>query len=152
MDDDVIESVNDVLFMKNLGVSEENIALLKRMSLQDVKDIINAKKDNSVKQKKKNIIQDIANSNQWKESPPSPKNAKKIGENAWKENEINLDGYYETMTKPSKHIAKTDRSDRTGEDVNLKIDNSDKTINNINERLEQKRKWKELVDDILDDV
>ena len=152
MDDDVIESVNDVLFMKNLGVSEENIALLKRMSLQDVKDIINAKKNNSVKQKKKNIIQDIANSNQWKESPPSPKNAKKIGESAWKENEINLDEYYETMTKPSKDIARTDRSDRSGEDVNLKIDNSEKTIHEINQKIEQRRKWKELVDDILNDV
>lgn len=152
MNGDISESINDVLFMKNLGVSDENIALLKRMSLQDVKDIVSAKKNNSVKQKKKNIIQDIANSNRWRESPPSPRNAKKIGENAWKENEINLDNYYETMTKPSKPIAKTDRSDRTGEDVNLKVDSSVKSINDISEKLEQKRKWKELVDDILDDV
>ena len=100
MENDASDLVGDVLFMSNLGVSEENIALLKRIPLQDVKDIIDANKNHLLKGKKPNIIQDIANNNQWKESPPSPINARKIGEDTWKEDEINQNEYYETMTIP----------------------------------------------------
>ena len=80
MENDANDLIDDVLFMSNLGVSEENIALLKRIPLQDVKDIIDANKNHLPTGKKPNIIQDIANNNQWKESPPSPINARKIGE------------------------------------------------------------------------
>ena len=60
MENDASDLVGDVLFMSNLGVSEENIALLKRIPLQDVKDIIDANKNHLKKGKKPNIIQDIA--------------------------------------------------------------------------------------------
>ena len=50
MESDTGDSINDVLFMRNLGVSVENIALLKRMSLEDVNTIINDKKNNLLKE------------------------------------------------------------------------------------------------------
>ncbi len=155
MESDAGDSINDVLFMRNLGVSVENIALLKRMSLEEVNTIINDKKNNLLKEKKPNIIQDIANKNQWKDSPPSPGNARKIGKKTWKDNEINQDEYYETMTKPSKEIVKIDRSDRIGEDLEIGVKASIEKKEDVEKKIKQKELWQGIideVDDILDDL
>ena len=154
MENDASDLIGDVLFMSNLGVSEENIALLKRIPLQDVKDIIDANKNHLKKGKKPNIIQDIANNNQWKESPPSPINARKIGEDTWKEDEIFQNEYYETMTIPSKKIAKIDRSDRIGEDLEIGLKASTESKKDVEIKKQHKKVWKSLldeVDNILDD-
>ena len=100
------------------------------------------------------IVADIANNNQWKESPPSPINARKIGEDTWKEDEINQNEYYETMTIPSKKIAKIDRSDRIGEDLEIGLKASIESKKDVEIKKQQKEVWKTLldeVDNILDD-
>ena len=57
MENDASDLIGDVLFMSNLGVSEENIALLKRIPLQDVKDIIDANKNHLKKGKKRSNVE-----------------------------------------------------------------------------------------------
>lgn len=154
MENGASDTVNDVLFMIGLGFSEENIATLKHMSVVEVREIINSSKVNFSKNKKQNTIRDLGNQNKWKDSPPSPQEAKKIGKEAWNEDEINQQKYYETMTKPSKEITRVDRSDRIGEDIDLELKlknvNNDDVVKKINSREE----WKEMIeelDDFLDD-
>ena len=146
MKNEIRNMVDDVLFMKGLGVSEDNIALLKRISVEDVEVIINSKKNSTSRGKKQNILREVANNNKWMDSPPSPRSARNIGENTWKDEEIDQQKYYETMTRPSKEIAKVDRSDRIGEDYGLELRLNNNVVNN-------NKKWFELVkelDDILD--
>ena len=81
--------INDVLFMNSLGFSEENIAKLKHMSIIKVREIINSTKVSISNKKKQNTIRDLGNQNKWKDAPPSPIEAKEIGEETWAKNEIN---------------------------------------------------------------
>ena len=113
---------------------------------------------------KPNIIQNIANKNKWKDQPPDPKSARRIGEDAWKVDEIDVEQYHSGRTIPSQDISPVDRSDRKGEDVemvaraNIKAqrDHVDDEILEIieNEELHQRKSkeknWDSAVSDVLD--
>ena len=127
---------------------------------QDVLDVFEHQKGT----KKPNIIQNIANKNQWKEKPPEPEMARKIGTDTWSRESINTKQYHAGRTIPSKDIVPVDRSDRAGEDVemvtrtNIKAGNKgiDEEILEIleNEELHQKKVkkdvWNSTVSDVLD--
>lgn len=148
------DSINDVLFMNSLGFSEENIAKLKHMSVLEVREIINSNKVNFTNKKKQNTIRDLGNQNKWKDAPPSPEEAKEIGKEAWNEDEIRHQEYYETMTKPSKEIAKVDRSDRIGEDIELELRLKNVSNEDVEKKINSREEWKDMIeelDDFLDD-
>ena len=127
---------------------------------QDVLDVFEHQK----RAEKPNIIQNIANKNQWREKPPEPELARQIGADTWREEAIDTRQYHAGRTIPSKDIAPIDRSDRAGEDVemvtrtNIKAENSgvDEEILEIleNEELHQKKAkkdaWDSTVSDVLD--
>lgn len=154
MENDDSDPINDVLFMNGLGFSEENIAKLKHMSVLEVREIINSTKVNISNKKKQNTIRDFGNQNKWKDAPPSPIEAKEIGEETWSENEINQQEYYETMTKPSKEITKVDRSDRIGEDIELELRLKNISNEDVMKKINSREEWKDMIeelDDFLDD-
>ena len=68
---------------------------------------------------KSNLIQAIANKNKWKNSPPKPDVARHIGEEAWKEEDLDDSDYHTGRTVPSQNIPSVDRSDRVGEDKKM---------------------------------
>ncbi|MBF14314.1 MAG: hypothetical protein CMA97_02225 [Euryarchaeota archaeon] len=132
----------------------------KEKTEQDVLEIF----ENQKKIEKKNIIQNIANKNEWKDKPPEPELARKIGNEAWKQDDIDITEYHAGRTIPSKIIDPIDRSDRIGEDdkmvtrTNIKAKNEDldEEILEIleNEELHQKKvkkdAWDSTVSDVLD--
>lgn len=69
--------------------------------------------------KKSNLIQAIANKNQWKNSPPKPDVARQIGEEAWRDEDLDDSDYHTGRTVPSQNIPSVDRSDRVGEDAEM---------------------------------
>ena len=113
---------------------------------------------------KQNVIQNIANKNPWKEKPPEPELARRIGTDTWSKESIDTNQYHAGGTIPSKDIVPVDRSDRAGEDVemvtrtNIKAENTgvDKEILEIleNEELHQRKvkkdAWDSTVSDVLD--
>ncbi len=154
MENEDSDPINDVLFMSGLGFSEENIAKLKHMSVLEVREIINSTKVNISNKKKHNTIRDLGNQNKWKDAPPSPIEAKEMGEETWAENEINKQQYYETMTKPSKEITKVDRSDRIGEDTELELRLKNVSSEDVMKKINSREEWKEMIeelDNFLDD-
>ncbi len=132
----------------------------KEQSEQDVLDIF----ENQKKVEKKNIIQSVANKNEWKDNPLEPELARKIGDETWKKDDLNTTEYHAGRTIPSRVIDSVDRSDRVGEDsemvtrtnIKAKTKNLDEGIVEIleNEELHQKmvRKdaWDSTVSDVLD--
>ena len=127
---------------------------------QDVFDVFETQKSMT----KTNIIQNVANKNKWKDQPPEPEVARRIGEDAWKDDEIDVKQYHSGRTVPSQDIKPVDRSDRKGEDVemvartNIKAqrDHVDDEILEIieNEELHQRKSkqqnWDSAVSDVLD--
>ena len=65
---------------------------------------------------KTNLIQTVANKNKWKDSPPKPDVARHIGEEAWRDEDLDDSEYHTGRTVPSQNIPSVDRSDRVGED------------------------------------
>jgi hypothetical protein len=128
---------------------------------QDVFDVFETQKGMA----KTNIIQNVANKNKWKDQPPGPELARRIGEDAWKEDEIDVKQYHTGRTVPSQDINPVDRSDRPGEDVEMVTKtNIDVDFNDIdseiidiikNEEIHQKKKkkveWESMISD-LDDL
>ena len=58
------------------------------------------------------------------------------------------------MTKPSKEIAKVDRSDRIGEDVKLELRLNNVSNEDIEKKINSREEWKDMIeelDDFLDD-
>ena len=154
MGNETSDTISDILFMNSLGFSEENIAKLKNMSVIDVKNIINSNKVSFSNKKKQNTIQDLGNQNKWKDSPPSPIEAQDIGQETWKDGEINQQEYYETMTKPSKEITRVDRSDRIGEDVDLELKLNNFDNEDVVKKINSREEWKEMMEELdgfLDD-
>ena len=114
---------------------------------------------------KTNIIQNVANKNEWKNQPPDPELARRIGKDAWKDGEINVKQYHSGRTVPSQDINPVDRSDRPGEDVEMVTKtNIDADFNDIDteivdiiksEEIHQKKKkkveWESMISD-LDDL
>lgn len=128
---------------------------------QDVFDVFETQKGKT----KTNIIQNVANKNKWKDQPPEPELARRIGEDAWKDGEIDVKQYHSGRTVPSQDINPVDRSDRPGEDVEMVTKtNIDADFNDIdsdiidiikNEEIHQKKKkkleWESMISD-LDDL
>ena len=128
---------------------------------QDIFDVFETQKGKT----KTNIIQNVANKNEWKDQPPDPELARRIGEDAWKDDEIDVKQYHSGRTVPSQDINPVDRSDRPGEDVEMVTKtNIDADFNDIdseiidiikNEEIHQKKKkkveWESMISD-LDDL
>jgi hypothetical protein len=90
---------------------------------------------------KSNIIRDVANQNPWKDTAPEVDVATKIGQEAWSDAEAEASiAHHGARTIPSKPIAKVDRSDRVGEDLQL----SDR----IHAAADAQNVPKELADDV----
>ena len=90
---------------------------------------------------KSNIIRDVANQNPWKDTAPEVDVATKIGQEAWSDAEAEASiAHHGARTIPSKPIAKVDRSDRVGEDLQL----SDR----VHAAADAQNVPKELVDDV----
>ena len=68
---------------------------------------------------KSNLLQSIANKNKWKNSPPKPDVARHIGEEAWRDEDLDDSEYHTGRTVPSQNIPSVDRSDRVGEDKKM---------------------------------
>ena len=90
---------------------------------------------------KTNIIRDVANQNPWKDAAPEVDVATQIGQEAWSDAEAEASiAHHGARTIPSKPIAKVDRSDRVGEDLEL----SDR----IHAAADAQKAPKELADDV----
>ena len=100
----------DVVFLHDLGIPLEKIAKAKKISLDKVKLLIGTQ-ENTVKTRKMNIVQEIANQNPWKNQIPPDEILEIMAEHL--EAEERHDG---ARTIPSKPIQKVDRSERLGED------------------------------------
>ena len=132
----------------------------KEQTERDVLEIFEQQK----RTEKQNVIQNVANKNQWKDNPPEPGVARTIGSEVWSQEDIDTNQYHAGRTVPSKEIASVDRSDRAGEDVemvtrtNIKAENADVDDQILeileNEELHQKKSkkdaWDSTVSDVLD--
>ncbi len=113
---------------------------------------------------KSNLIQSIANKNKWKDSPPKPDVARHIGEEAWRNEDLDDSEYHANRTVPSKNIPSIDRSDRVGEDkemaARVDIQAKGKGVNQelldiieteeIHQQRQKKDKWKSTISDVDD--
>jgi hypothetical protein len=104
---------------------------------EEVGDLFASQRNNE----KSNIIRDVANQNPWKDDAPEVDVATKIGQEAWSDVEAEASiAHHGARTIPSKPIAKVDRSDRVGEDLQL----SDR----VHAAADAQNVPKELVDDV----
>jgi hypothetical protein len=104
---------------------------------EEVGDLFASQRNNE----KSNIIRDVANQNPWKDDAPEVDVATKIGQEAWSDAEAEASiAHHGARTIPSKPIAKVDRSDRLGEDLQL----SDR----IHAAADAQNVPEELVDDV----
>lgn len=113
---------------------------------------------------KSNLIQAIANKNKWKDSPPVPDVARHIGEEAWRDEDLDDSEYHEGRTIPSQNIPAVDRSDRVGEDrrmvaradIQAKGKGVDQELLDIieteelNQQKQKKDEWKSTLSDVDD--
>lgn len=107
----------DVLFLFDSGFTVEKIADVKDIDQSQVESIV-ARRSTQVKHdRKKNIVQDIANQNPWKDGVPEREIVRSVV-NSLPLDEQKIDEYG-ARTLPSRIIKRTDRSDRSGEDVVL---------------------------------
>ena len=112
--------------------------------------------------KKSNLLQEVANKNQWKNSPPKPDVARHIGEEAWRDEDLDDSEYHTGRTIPSQNIPSVDRSDRVGEDKKMVaradiqakgkgVDQELLDIIEVEEMHQQKQKkedWKSTLSDV----
>jgi len=145
---------NELIFQQELaGFSSEGI---KKTDLDDIEELFNKQKE----QKKKRLLQDLGDNNPWKNNAPSADIARLIGEETWSDGE-NIDlSKYGARTIPNKEIKKVDRSDRTGEDVELtdivqaKIEDEENLDFILENKKVERKKWSDVItdiDEILDD-
>tara|TARA_Y100000766_G_scaffold49028_1_gene39260 strand:+ start:356 stop:955 length:600 start_codon:yes stop_codon:yes gene_type:complete len=114
---DSVEKETDVLFLFDVGFSIEKIAESKKMPLEDVQKIIAKRGSQTRQRKQKNIIQEIANQNPWKDGIPEHEVVMDVVRSMDIE-DTDVESYG-ARTIPSKKIERADRSDRIGEDVEL---------------------------------
>lgn len=134
-------------------------APVQQQTLDDVLSVF----DNQKKQRKVNILRDVANQNEWVDRPPTSEQREEILEVFGGEDHSD----YGARTIPSREIAKVDRSERIGEDVTLTdrleaaknaqeapIQSKEAIEKEIFEELQNQRKeWKTVlseVDELLD--
>ncbi len=154
----------DVLFLLESGFTCDQIATIKKMPIEHVNEIISSKRQTIRTKKKKNLIQEVANQNPWKDRPPGAREARSIGRTTWKPEELETDHYHEGRTNTSKAIDEADRSDRIGEDVALtarlnaqaKLQHVEGELRKLLEdeavvqALKEKKDWKDVVDSVLE--
>ena len=78
--------------------------------------------------------------------------AKIIGDETWSDEELADLEYDGKRTKPSKSITEISKEERIGEDLTIGLKSSDEGRIIAEKKIEKKRLWKDLVDDILDDL
>lgn len=155
------DPVHGPILEEQQRIAAEYVPQGEEQTEQDIFDIFETQKGKT----KTNIIQNVANKNEWKDQPPDPELARRIGEDAWKDDEINVKQYHSGRTVPSQDINPVDKSDRPGEDVEMVTKtNIDADFNDIdseiidiikNEEIHQKKKkkveWESMISD-LDDL
>ena len=153
----------DVFFLLDSGFTCDQIASIKKLDIEHVNEIINGRRQKVRTKKKKNLIQEVANKNPWKDKPPRPGEARSIGQTTWKPEELETDHYHDGRTITNKTIDETDRSDRIGEDVELtarlnaqaKLQHVEGELRKLLEdeavvqALKEKKDWEDVVDDVL---
>ena len=163
MNKDSQELETDIFFLLDSGFTREQIASIKKMNIKLVNEIINSRRQTIRTKKKKNLIQEVANKNPWKDKPPEPGEARSIGQTTWKHEELETDHYHDGRTITNKTIDETDRSDRIGEDVELtarlnaqaKLQHVEGELRKLLEdeavvqALKEKKDWEDVVDDVL---
>ena len=161
-DSQVLET--DIFFLLDSGFTRDQIASIKKMNIEHVNEIINSRRQSIRTKKKKNLIQEVANKNPWKDKPPEPGEARSIGQTTWKPEELGTGHYHDGRTITNKPIDETDRSDRIGEDVELtarlnaqaKLQHVEGELRKLLEdeavvqALKEKKDWEDVVDGVLE--
>ena len=111
MNNDDWAIVKDIIFLYESGISPEDIAKVKKLSIEKVQSIVGNVKIAIKKRNKMNVVQEIGNQNQWKDELPAEEILTQMVEGL--EAEDRHDG---ARTIPSRPIKRADRSDRVGED------------------------------------
>ena len=143
---------NELIFQQELAAKLSNKD--EKVSIDDLENLFEKQKSS------KRLLQDLGNKNPWKDNAPSPHIAKMIGKETWDLKEGLDVSNYGSRTIPSKEIEEVDRSERVGEDVLLsdrvqaEIKNFENPEEFIKIKRSERKKWKDVVDDIeeiLDD-
>jgi hypothetical protein len=139
------------------GLSEP----VQKSTIEDIEELFEQQKN----RQKANVIQDIANQNEWRDAAPSKEEQKEMIE-MFEEKD---NSKYGARTIPSRVITQVDRSERSGEDLAL-TDRLQAAANvkevpveekeqaeevNFEELQEQRKEWKSVVsevDDLLKDA
>ena len=103
--------VKDIMFLHDSGISPEDIARVKKISIEKVRSIVGNVKVAIKKRNKMNVVQEVGNQNQWKDELPAEELLAQMVQGL--EAEERHDG---ARTVPSRPIKRADRSDRVGED------------------------------------
>ena len=103
--------VKDIMFLHDSGISPEDIARVKKISIEKVRSIVGNVKVAIKKRNKMNVVQEVGNQNQWKDVLPADEILTQMVQGL--EAEERHDG---ARTVPSRPIKRADRSDRVGED------------------------------------
>ena len=135
-------------------------APIQQRTMEDVVSVF----DDQKKRRKANVLRDVANQNEWNDSPPTLEQREGILEVFGEQDHSD----YGARTIPSKSIVQVDRSERIGEDVALTdrleaaknaqkapLQSKETVEKEIFEELQNQRKeWKKVlseVDELLDD-
>tara|TARA_B100000700_G_scaffold179867_1_gene198561 strand:- start:252 stop:755 length:504 start_codon:yes stop_codon:yes gene_type:complete len=114
MNNDEWAIVKDIIFLYESGISPEDIAKVKKLSIEKVQSIVDDVKVAIKKRNKMNVLQEVGNQNRWKDELPAEEILAQMVESL--EAEDRHDG---ARTVPSRPIERTDRSDRVGEDIEM---------------------------------
>ena len=106
--------VKDIIFLHESGISPEDIAKVKKISIEKVQSIVDNVKVAIKKRNKMNVVQEVGNQNRWKDELPAEDILAQMVESL--EAEDRHDG---ARTVPSRPIERADRSDRVGEDMEM---------------------------------
>ena len=71
MNNDEWAIVKDIIFLYESGISPEDIAKVKKLSIEKVQSIVGNVKIAIKKRNKMNVVQEIGNQNQWKDELPA---------------------------------------------------------------------------------
>ena len=114
MNNDEWVMVKDIIFLHESGISPEDIAKVKKLSIEKVQSIVDNVKVAIKKRNKMNVVQEVGNQNRWKDELPAEEILAQMVESL--EAEDRHDG---ARTVPSRPIERADRSDRVGEDMEM---------------------------------
>lgn len=114
MNNDEWVMVKDIIFLHESGISPEDIAKVKKLSIEKVQSIVDNVKVAIKKRNKMNVVQEVGNQNRWKDELPAEDILAQMVESL--EAEDRHDG---ARTVPSRPIERADRSDRVGEDMEM---------------------------------